>query len=71
MADTQDGIIRIGVAAMEKKARSKPMKQIMSRFDPKIFEFVIFGDEALLSERCAVPPAARCARRRGDRNASA
>ena len=46
----EDGIIRIGVAAMEKKARSKPMNQIMSRFDPNIFEFVIFGDEALLTQ---------------------
>ena len=46
----EDGIIRIGVAAMEKKARSKPMNQIMSRFDPNIFEFVIFGDETLLEK---------------------
>ena len=45
-----DSTIRIGIAAMEKKARSKPMNEIMSRFDPKMFEFVIFGDEVLLTK---------------------
>lgn len=30
---------------MDKKVQSKPMKQIIRRFDHAFFEFVFFGDE--------------------------
>jgi len=42
--------IRVGIAAMAKKANSKPMKQIVRRFEPSVFEFIYFGDERLLNE---------------------
>jgi inositol hexakisphosphate/diphosphoinositol-pentakisphosphate kinase len=35
---------------MEKKARSKPMMQIMRRFDPSVIEFKVFGDDVLLNQ---------------------
>ena len=42
--------IRIGVCAMDKKARSKPMAEILSRLDPLTFEPVFFGDSVILKE---------------------
>eukprot|EP00804_Cyclotella_cryptica_P009696 CCRYP_011232-RC/>CCRYP_011232-RC protein AED:0.07 eAED:0.07 QI:178/0.84/0.78/1/0.69/0.5/14/828/1553 len=42
--------IRIGVCAMDKKARSKPMAEILSRLDPQTFEPVFFGDSVILKE---------------------
>lgn len=35
---------------MAKKAKSKPMKEIVRRFEPSIFEFVYFEDSILLNE---------------------
>jgi hypothetical protein len=43
---TLDRII-IGICAMDKKARSKPMAEILSRMDEKLFEVVFFGDHAI------------------------
>lgn len=40
--------IRVGVCARDKKAHSKPMKEILSRFNPHLFDVVLFGDEAIL-----------------------
>jgi hypothetical protein len=42
--------IRLGVCAMDKKARSKPMAEILSRLDPSTFEPVFFGDSMILKE---------------------
>ena len=33
---------------MDKKARSKPMAEILNRLDSTVFEFVFFGDEVIL-----------------------
>lgn len=38
---------------MIQNIHSKPMMEIMRRFDPKLFEFVIFGDEVLLNSAVA------------------
>lgn len=41
----------IGVAAMEAKARSKPMRNILQRLlDSPDFDTVIFGDKVILDE---------------------
>jgi len=42
--------IRLGICAMDKKARSKPMAQIISRLDENLFEIVFFGDKTLLTQ---------------------
>ena len=41
---------------MDKKAQSKPMKQILRRFDVNTFEFVHFGNKVLCLSRCSVSP---------------
>jgi hypothetical protein len=40
--------IRLGICAMDKKARSKPMSEILSRLDESQFDIVVFGDDLLL-----------------------
>ena len=40
----------MGICAMDKKARSKPMAEILSRLDPTTFEPVFFGDHMILKE---------------------
>ena len=42
--------IRIGICAMDKKARSKPMGEILSRLDENLFRVVFFGDQMILNE---------------------
>lgn len=42
--------IRLGVCAMDKKARSKPMSEILNRLNPETFEPVFFGDAVILNE---------------------
>lgn len=42
--------IRLGICAMDKKARSKPMHEILSRLDAKSFRVVFFGDDMILNE---------------------
>ena len=39
--------IRLGICAMDKKARSKPMGEILSRLDETLFEVVFFGDDLI------------------------
>ena len=46
--DTGDRI-RLGICAMDKKARSKPMAEILSRLDEKDFQVVFFGDDMILN----------------------
>ena len=40
--------IRLGICAMDKKARSKPMAEILSRLDEKLFKVIFFGDQVIL-----------------------
>ena len=42
--------IRLGICAMDKKARSKPMAEILSRLDEKLFKVIFFGDQVILHE---------------------
>jgi hypothetical protein len=42
--------IRLGICAMDKKARSKPMAEILSRLDENLFQVVFFGDQVILNE---------------------
>jgi len=42
--------IRLGVCAMDKKARSKPMAEILKRLDISTFDSVFFGDDLILNE---------------------
>jgi hypothetical protein len=39
--------IRLGICAMDKKARSKPMAEILSRLDESLFHVVFFGDDVI------------------------
>ncbi|KAG5181366.1 hypothetical protein JKP88DRAFT_269041 [Tribonema minus] len=43
-----DGKITVGICARDKKAQSKHMRSILSRFDTSKFEFVFFGDQCIL-----------------------
>lgn len=42
--------IRLGICAMDKKARSKPMAEILSRLDETLFHVVFFGDDMILNQ---------------------
>lgn len=42
--------IRVGIAAMDKKARSKPMAEILSRLDENLFHVIFFGDDIILNQ---------------------
>jgi hypothetical protein len=42
--------IRLGICAMDKKARSKPMAEILSRLDEELFKVVFFGDQVILND---------------------
>lgn len=41
--------ITLGICAMDKKAQSKPMKEILSRLPPDAFEIVFYGDDCILN----------------------
>jgi hypothetical protein len=41
--------IRLGICAMDKKARSKPMAEILSRLNEDHFQVVFFGDNVILN----------------------
>lgn len=45
-----DQKIRLGICAMDKKARSKPMAEILSRLDEEHFRVVFFGDHLILND---------------------
>jgi len=48
--------IRVGICAMDKKARSKPMAEILSRLEKKIFYVLFFGDDMILNQPVAEWP---------------
>lgn len=48
--DCDNGCIRLGICAMDKKARSKPMAEILSRLDEDHFRVVFFGDDIILNK---------------------
>lgn len=48
--DDDGGKIRLGICAMDKKARSKPMAEILSRLDEETFQVVFFGDDVILNK---------------------
>jgi inositol-hexakisphosphate/diphosphoinositol-pentakisphosphate 1-kinase len=50
VSDEEDTRIRLGICAMDKKARSKPMAEILSRLDERTYRVVFFGDALLLNE---------------------
>eukprot|EP01032_Pedospumella_encystans_P030688 gene30688-34635_t len=41
--------ITLGICAMDKKAQSKPMREILSRLPAELFEIVMYDDELLLN----------------------
>ena len=41
--------ITLGICAMDKKAQSKPMREILSRLPADVFEIVMYGDECILN----------------------
>lgn len=45
---------------MDKKARSKPMKEILSRFPEDIFQIIIFGDDCILNQPIENWPIVEC-----------
>lgn len=42
--------IRLGICAMDKKARSKAMAEILSRLDETLFQVIFFGDDLILNK---------------------
>ena len=42
--------VLLGICAMDKKAKSKPMKEILKRLPEDMFEIVYFGDECILND---------------------
>jgi hypothetical protein len=45
-----DKKIRLGICAMDKKARSKPMSEILDRLPKELFEIERFGDDCILNQ---------------------
>jgi len=50
MPREDDNRIVLGVCAMDKKARSKPMAEILSRLDDAQFHVLFFGDDVILNQ---------------------
>ena len=42
--------ITLGICAMDKKAQSKPMKEILKRLPEQFFDIIIFGDDCILNK---------------------
>jgi len=41
--------VTVGICAMDKKAKSKPMKEILGRLPESMFQVIIFGDDTILN----------------------
>lgn len=52
--------ITLGICAMDKKSRSKPMQEILSRFPADLFDITIFGDDCLLGQPVESWPVVEC-----------
>ena len=52
--------IALGICAMDKKARSPPMREILSRFPADLFDIAIFGDECILGQPVESWPVVEC-----------
>lgn len=52
--------IRVGICALDKKAKSKPMESILKRFDLRVFDVVIFGDDLILNRPIEEWPQVDC-----------
>ena len=52
--------ISLGICAMDKKSRSKPMQEILSRFPADLFDIQIFGDECILRQPVESWPVVEC-----------
>jgi len=52
--------IKLGICCMDKKGRSKPMKEILSRLPEELFDIVIFGDACILGEPIEKWPEVEC-----------
>lgn len=49
-SDLHTDRITLGICAMDKKARSKPMAEILSRLDETVFHVIFFGDDMILNK---------------------
>ena len=52
--------VSLGICAMDKKARSKPMREILSRLPQHLFDIVIFGDDCILGQPVEAWPVVEC-----------
>jgi len=52
--------ITLGVCAMDKKANSKPMRQILNRLNPALYDIIIFGDDRIVNEPIETWPVVEC-----------
>jgi hypothetical protein len=43
-------LVTVGICAMDKKARSKPMNEIIGRLPENLFEIIIFGDDRIMND---------------------
>lgn len=52
--------ISVGICAMDKKTRSRPMQEILTRIPDTEFEVIIFGNDCLLNQDVRDWPIVKC-----------